>query len=165
MGRPDLRAAVTAAMAESARWLLAAIGTAMGAPAPACTSRGDALERAAAAAATRGGGRHGWTYSDAVRIGNRWICVIEDRDSVYLIEIAVHSGVAQALTQVCKPADGDDRIVVPDAAGGKEMGRRATGFWWGGQARPPRPRTARRRPGVRRPQPAPTPPRRPQTPR
>ena len=102
MSRPDLRAAVAAAIAEGARWLLAAIGAAMGAPAPACTSRSDALCRAAAAVSARGGGQHGWVYTDAVQVGNRWMCVIEDGDSVYLVEVAVHSGVARVLTEVRK---------------------------------------------------------------
>lgn len=153
MSRPDLRSAVAATVADGVRWLLAAIGTAMGAPAPACTRRDDALDRAAAAASGHGGGRHGWTYTDAVQIANRWLCVIEDLDSVYLIEVAVHSGVARVLTQVRNPVGGGGRIVAPDAAdrGTGPVGARANRYWWGGSARSWRPRAAQRRPPVGRP--------------
>lgn len=105
MSRPDRGSTVAIAIAEGARWLLAAIGTAMGAPAPACTSRTEALDLATAALCD--GGRQEWIFADAALVDRSWMCVVQDTDAVHLIEVSVHSGAARLLTSVCKaPAGG-----------------------------------------------------------
>lgn len=103
MNRPDLRCAVTAAMAEGARWLLAAIGTAMGAPAPACRCRTEALDRAVTAIPD--GDRCDWVFADAALVNGVWICVLEDTEAVYLIDVSVFSGAARLLGRVSKAPD------------------------------------------------------------
>lgn len=105
MSRPDLRWAVTAAMAEGARWLLAAIGTAMGAPAPACRCRTEALDRAVSAIPD--GDRRDWVFADAALVNGAWICVLEDNEAVYLIDVSVYSGAARLLSRVNKAPERD----------------------------------------------------------
>ncbi len=131
MSRPDPRYAVAAALTEGVRWLLAAIGTAMGAPAPACTCRADALARAAAICTE---GRREWDFADAVLLNGAWMCVLQAGDIVYVVDVSVHSGAAQLLTQVRKAADGG-LVAIPQSSGGG--GRELVSFcaprlWRGG---------------------------------
>lgn len=102
----QLPAAVLAAMTTAARWLLRVAGHALAAPAPACTDRSDALRRAAQA--VNAAGANGWprAFTGAVRIGDRWMCSLQDLDSVYLVEVSCHTGTARILVVACKTASG-----------------------------------------------------------
>jgi hypothetical protein len=51
-----------------------------------------ALARAIAATPTRDGGVRVWQYADAAFVGDRWVCVLEDDTTVYVVNVYPHRG-------------------------------------------------------------------------
>jgi hypothetical protein len=63
------------------------------APTPGWQAKNAALVRAIAATPHRGPGLRVWLFADAIRSDNRWVCVLEDQRTVYVVE--VHAGTGQ----------------------------------------------------------------------
>ncbi len=51
-----------------------------------------ALARAIAATPPRDGGVRVWQYADAAFVGDRWVCVLEDDTTVYVVNVYPHDG-------------------------------------------------------------------------